>query len=136
MYQALKLRLWVKFKNWHSKIIHSPKSQTKSAYREIVVCARLISFNQYSLRPSPTKLRCFTPSVINNYFYHTVVYAVASVLCTQARLVRSQQRFLATMPAWWVLIRTKLVVGCLGSCCWWSCGKFIFLLLKLLLKQL
>ena len=42
---------------------------------------------------------------------------------------RSQQHCLATIPAWWLLIRTKPVVGCLGYCFGWSCGKVNCLLL-------
>ena len=46
-----------------------------------------------------------------------------SAFALNLALFRSQQQCLATMPAWWVLIRTKPVVGFLGHCCWWSCGK-------------
>ena len=42
---------------------------------------------------------------------------------------RSQQRFLATMHAWQVLIRTKPVVGCHGCLCSRSCGEVQHLLL-------
>ena len=38
-------------------IINNPTSYTLSAYCEIIVCARLMSFNQNLFRPSSTKLR-------------------------------------------------------------------------------
>ena len=45
-----------------------------------------------------------------------------------SRLVWSQQQFLKTMPAWWILIRKKPVVGFLELCCCWSCGEVHYLL--------
>ena len=48
---------------------------------------------------------------------------------TQYRCLDTQYRCLANFAAWWVLIRTKPVVGCLGHCCWWSYGKVQCLLL-------
>ena len=49
----------------------------------------------------------FRHSVINIELYRTTIS-------------NSVQRQPTT---WWVLIITKLVVVCLGYCCWWSCGK-------------
>ena len=64
-------------------------------------------------------LRRWAVNVTASSIFQVYPIMVASVLWEKPRLVRSQLRFLGTMSAWWVPIRTKPVVDCLGCCCCW-----------------
>ena len=74
------------------------------------------------------RLGCDWFSWVN--FFNFIYKRSLQYFVLNATWLRSQQRFLATIPAWWVLIRTKPVVGLSRCCCCWSCGEvhcFLFL---------
>ena len=69
----------------------------------------LLSFNQYSLRLSSTKLKCFATSVINNDFATRPSTAVSEKTTTSFVLIRTHQAGIVARHCCWGLTKWEFL---------------------------